>query len=56
MMSSLELLGRLMRQKGDLDDARRTFRAVVRLGQEFEYQRPMEDADKALAELDRQED
>jgi tetratricopeptide (TPR) repeat protein len=51
LMSSLELLGRLLRERGDLSGARKVFESVVRLGQSFEYQRPAEYADKALAEL-----
>lgn len=51
LMSSLELLGRLMRKRGDLHGARNVFESVVKLGQSFEFRRPAEFADKALAEL-----
>jgi hypothetical protein len=51
VMSSLELLGLLMKGRGQAADSRSIFRAVIRLGQRFEYQAPMEYADRVLAEL-----
>ena len=52
MMSSMELLGQLLADRGYIPEAKSTYRTVVLMGQMYECQRPLESAQRRLATLE----
>jgi tetratricopeptide (TPR) repeat protein len=53
VMSSMELLGRLLAERGYIEQAKSTYRTVIYMGQTYEYERPVEFVEAELAKLER---